>query len=304
MPESTEYNQPPVNLLTASRSLFNRFSRELGVLSILFVVSVTMAYLIDEWFDPPLLSVFDDSFEIFREWIRGVLYWTVMKWVAALLAILWYCLLLILSSMFHVAPYLPEIPIPDWLLDMSAVSLILTRVFQGVDLAIPRSIQAYAESRMPANWREELWKQEGPIWGRIHRCFDVTNALIWKVIESTAKRSGGSCRRIVRLILIGVASVGLFWGFIRLGGYVVNLWAARHIDSPVMANRRKFARFYVSLLLTALVCVALFFLYSGWVLDWERESGLRKRVSSPLGFGHVSFIPEAEKGCEACRNCA
>lgn len=58
------------------------------------------------------------------------------------------------------------------------------------------------------------------------------------------------------------------WGFIRLGGYVINVCVARSVMSPIMILRRQFFKYFALNLLGAIGATLIFIVLNGWLAEW------------------------------------
>ena len=198
------------------------------------------------------------------------------SWLTYCLEFIWHGLTWIASLVSPIIPNWPNITVPSLLTDIALVSLAFTRVFQSADLIVPRNDREEARSKMtPALWRE-IELEEGQFLGPIHRFLDRTNTRIWKLIESIQRVLTFPFRRfpksyvIVRPVLVTLAGSILMWGFIRLCGYIINIFGARRLESPIMVVRRKFFKFFCLSLLGAIVAMLLFILFNGWIAEWMK----------------------------------
>jgi hypothetical protein len=124
----------------------------------------------------------------------------------------------------------------------------------------------------------DLWEEieiaEGSFWGPVHRFLDRANAKIWKLIEAIQRtlcyplHSFPKFCLVVRLVLITLAGSALMWGFIRLGGYLINVCAARHLTSPIMEVRKRFFKYFSLNLLGAIAATLIFIVLNGWLAEW------------------------------------
>jgi hypothetical protein len=122
------------------------------------------------------------------------------------------------------------------------------------------------------HWKE-IERLEGPFWGPVHRSLERLNSYIWRLIERVQalivpiSSRFDKVRTIVRTLLIGLAGAILFWGYIRLAGYLINVPMAWHSTAPVMPIRRRFLRYFILNLLGAGLAVAVFFILNAWAAD-------------------------------------
>jgi hypothetical protein len=173
-----------------------------------------------------------------------------------------------------IIPKWPEIIIPSLITDLALVSLAFTRVFQSVDYIIPRAEREIAENKMTTKLWKDIEKAEGSFWGPIHRLIERINTIIWNLIDSIHRifsypvRMFPKLSLFVKRIIIALAGSILMWGFIRLSGYVINVIAARHLDSPIMYVRKRFIRYFILNLIGAIVATAIFIILNGWLAEW------------------------------------
>jgi hypothetical protein len=58
------------------------------------------------------------------------------------------------------------------------------------------------------------------------------------------------------------------WGFIRLGGYLINVYQCRRLTSPIMIVRKRFFRFFALNFLGAIGASVVFIVVNGWLAEW------------------------------------
>jgi len=151
-----------------------RFSKELGLVGTLFVVTLTLANLVHQLFGIRLLPFFQASFAAFHEWCRIVLHVFVFSWATSLVEWLWYGTTWVVSLLLPIIAWRPHIVIPPIVSDIALVSAAFTRVFGSTDLIVPRRERADAEAAMlPAQWKE-IEKLEGPLLGPVHRLASIS----------------------------------------------------------------------------------------------------------------------------------
>lgn len=258
--------------LTTLRRAHATYSKDLGLISTFFVVTLTLANLVRRVFGIGLLPFFQATFDAFHEWCHVVLHALVFFWVTGLAEWCWYGITWVGSHLLPITAWKPHIVIPPLVSDISLVSAAFTRVFSSTDLIVPRKERAVAEQAMkPAQWKE-IEKLEGSFWGPIHRFLERLNARIWKLIERLqslipATRRFAKVRMVARAVLIGLAGAVLLWGFLRLAGYLINVPMARRSAAPIMAIRRRFFTYFVLNFLGASLAVAIFFILNAWLAD-------------------------------------
>ena len=79
-------------------------------------------------------------------------------------------------------------------------------------------------------------------------------------------------KRLVKSVLMVLAGCILFWGFIRLAGYVINVSAAGRLCLPIMTVRKRFFRYFGLTLLGATVAAAIFIVLNGWAAEHWKPS--------------------------------
>lgn len=256
--------------LPSIRKAFDTYSKEIALIGTFFVLSLTLANFVHRAFGIALLPFFQATFDGFHKWCHIVLHVLVFSWVTALTEWFWYAITWVASLLLPIVPWKPQLVIPPVVSDISLVSVAFTRVFSSTDLIVPRVQRAAAEQAMtPERW-EEIEKLEGHFWGPIHRCLERLNAGIWQLIErlqSIIPAGFARVRTVARAVLIGLAGAVLFWGFIRLAGYLINLSMGRRSKAPIMAIRRRFFRYFALNFLGACLTVAVFFILNAWLAD-------------------------------------
>lgn len=250
------------------------YFKELSLFFTFFVLVVTISNLTYQIFGFKLIPIVKTAFDAFHDWCQLVLHLLVFSWVTYCLEFIWHGLTWIASLVSSIIPNWPNITVPSLVTDIALISLAFTRVFQSADLIVPRKDREEAESRMTSALWKEIERAEGPFWGPVHRLLDRTNARIWRLIDAIQNvvtfpfRRFPRCYAIVRPVLVTLAGSILMWGFIRLGGYVINVYAARRLTSPIMEVRRKFFKFFGLSLLAAVLVTLLFILFNGWIAEW------------------------------------
>jgi hypothetical protein len=271
-----EVHEQSISPTTSVKSASKRFSTELGLVGTFFLVFVTISNVAHRLFGFKLLPVVELSFNAFHEFCHWVLQLLVYSWLAPSLEWLWYSVLWLPSRFLSVIPWRPHIVIPGIVSDLALLSLAFTRVFQSADLIVPRQQRAQAETEMSSDLWKDIERIEGPFWGSIHKFLDRLNAKIWASIDAVGRvlsyPLGRNARSVavIRRILIALAGAVLFWGFVRLAGYVINISLAGRLSSPIMVVRRRFMKYFLLNLLGAILATALFILLNGWIADWAR----------------------------------
>jgi len=237
------------------------------------VLWVTIANLAYRLLGFPLLPLFKVTFNAFHAWCHFVLNGLVYSWLTSILGWMWYGSVWLASWVFPLVPWRPRIVVPGWWSDLALVSLALTRVFQSADLIVPRHIRAEAEGQMTDQLWAEIQSVEGRFWGALHRFFHRINALIWEGIGAltdpdTTLTRAQTFRVFVRRVLISLAGSVLLWGFIRLPGYVIHVFAARHLSSPMVLVRRRLFKYFSLNLLGAVAATLMFVVVNAWLAGW------------------------------------
>lgn len=251
-----------------------KYLRELGLFFTFFILVVTFFNLTHKIFGFTLIPIVKTGFDAFHDWCAFILDVFVFSWVTYSLEWIWYGLTWLCSLLAPIIPWRPQINIPSLVTDIALVSLAFTRVFQSADLIVPRLVRAEAEVQMTPNLWKEIEIAEGSLWGPAHRFLDRTNARIWKLIEAIQRilcypfRSFPKFCLVVRLVLITLAGSAFMWGFIRLGGYLINVYAARHLTSPIMEVRKRFFKYFGLNLLGAIAATLIFIVLNGWLAEW------------------------------------
>jgi hypothetical protein len=57
------------------------------------------------------------------------------------------------------------------------------------------------------------------------------------------------------------------WGFMRLGGYLINVYACRHLTSSIMDVRRRFFKYFGLNLFGAIGTTLVFIVVNGWLAE-------------------------------------
>lgn len=247
---------------------------ELSLLFTFFVLVVTISNFTYKVFQFRLIPIVKTALDAFHDWCHLILQTLVFSWVTYFLEWIWYGFTWLCALLLPVIPWRPQITIPGLITDLALVSLAFTRVFQGTDFVIPRSVREQAENNMSPDQWKDIENVEGPFWGPIHRFLDRTNAGIWNLIDKIERLITYPIRRFPRLIafirptLKSLAASILMWGFIRLAGYLINVPKGRHLGSPIMSVRERFLKFFGISLLGAIVATFIFFVVNGWVAEW------------------------------------
>lgn len=239
---------------------------------------VTISNISYRLFEFKLLPVFELTFDAFHDFCHYIMHLFIFSWLTFILESIWFCLTIICSWFLPIIPKWPLIVIPSLITDLALVSLAFTRVFQSVDFIIPRIEREIAENNMTPKLWNDIAKAEGSFWGPLHRLIERINTIIWNLIDSIHRISTFPIRKFPKLslflkrFLIVLAGSILMWGFIRLSGYIINVSAARHLDSPIMSIRKRFIRYFILNLIGAICAAAIFIVLNGWLAEWTAPS--------------------------------
>lgn len=250
------------------------YIKELGLIVTFFILVVTFSNVAYQIFGFRLIPIFRTAFDAFHEGCHFVLHILVYSWLTYFLEWAWYGLMWLCSLLTPIVPWRPHIVIPGIVTDIALVSLAFTRVFQSTDLIVPRADREAAERAMTSNQWEEIQTVEGRFWGPLHRSLERTNARVWHLIDGIQSiathplRSFPKLQRVCRALLITGAATVLMWGFIRLGGYLINVSVCRRLTSPIMTVRKRFFRYFGLNLVGAIVATAVFIVVNGWLAEW------------------------------------
>ncbi len=250
------------------------YSKELGLVVTFFILMVTISNITYRLFGFKLLPFFELTFDAFHDFCHYILHLLIFSWLTFILQSIWLGLTTICSWFLPIIPKWPKIIIPSLITDLALVSLAFTRVFQSVDIIIPRSEREIAENNMTTELWKDIEKAEGSFWGPLHRSIERINIFIWNLIDSIHRiliypiRKFPKLSLFVKRTLIALAGSILMWGFIRLAGYLINVSAARHLDSPTMSIRKRFFRYFILNLIGAIVATAIFIVLNGWLAEW------------------------------------
>ena len=254
------------------------YAKELEYIGLFFLIIVTLSNIARKCFGFTLIPFFEITFDAFYNFTHYILHLFVFSWLTYFLKSIWYGTTLVFSLFLPIIPNWPKLVIPEVFSDLALVSIVLTRVFQSVDFIIPRKERADAENRMTPQLWNEIEKVEGPFWGFLHRVLDRINARIWNIIDLTNNiitypiRKYPKLSLFIKRILITLSASVLMWGFIRLSGYVINVIAARHLNSPIMIVRKRFFRFFILYLIGAIVATVIFIITNGWLAEWTKPN--------------------------------
>jgi hypothetical protein len=257
------------SLLASVKEAQARYAKELTFLGVLFALTITFTNFVFHFFHLHLVPFAAASFDAFHTWCQMAIRLFIFSWLAPILDWAWYGLEWLASFFAPVTLRLPHIQVPPTLVDVSLISLALTRVFGGADLFVPRSEREQAERDTSTEQFTEMQALEGWFWGPLHRLCETVNSWIWRLV-GTITGFFDSAPRIqpwVKRIAGGLAAVIFQWGFIRLAGYVINALAARKSSAPIMAIRRRFLKMFVVSLIAALAATAGFFVVNAWLAD-------------------------------------
>lgn len=252
----------------------NTYLEEMGRFLTFFVLVVTISNLTLKLFGFRLVPLVRTAFDAFHDWCHFLANIFFYSWFTYCIESFWYGITWIVSLLFPIIPWRPYFTIPELVTDFALVSLAFTRVFQTADSIVPRSQREKAEKDMtPQQWKE-IELVEGTFWGPIHRFFERTNAGIWNLIHYSQRFLTYPLRRFskysifIRRLLITFAGSFLMWGYIRLPGYLINLYAARRLNSPIMSVRRRFFKSFALSLLGAIGATLVFIVINGWLVEW------------------------------------
>ena len=239
-----------------------------------FILVVTFSNLTYTLFGFRLIPLFKTAFDAFHEWCHFLANILFYSWFTIIIQYIWFIITWIGSLVFPIIPWLPNFAIPGLVTDFALVSLAFTRIFQTTDSIVPRSERAKAEKDMTTQQWEEIEIKEGNFWGPIHKFFERINSCIWNLINflqiTLTFRLDQSSKysKLVRRVLLTLAGSFLMWGYIRLPGYLINIYFGRHLTSPIMKVRRLFFKYFLLNFLGAIGATILFFLINGWIAEW------------------------------------
>jgi len=235
---------------------------------------VTISNLTLKLFGFRLVPVVQTAFEAFHEWCHFLANIFFYSWFTLLVENIWYGLTWISSLLFPIIPWRPHFTIPEVVTDFALVSLAFTRVFQTTDTIVPRSEREEAEKSMTPDQWNEIEFTERKFWGPAHKFFDQTNAGIWFLIHFFQNILTFNSKKFpkyslfVERVLITIAGSFLMWGYIRLPGYLINLYFARHLTSPIMEIRKRFFKSFTRNFLGAIGATIIFIVINGWLAEW------------------------------------
>lgn len=260
--------------VSTARAAGKRYIKEWSLFVTFFVVVVTFSNVAYKIIGIRLIPIFETAFDAFHDWCHFALHIIVYSWLTFLVEWAWYGLVWLLSLLTPIVPWRPHIVVPGIVTDVALVSLALTRVFQTTDLIVPRSDREAAEEAMTRDQWEEIETVEGPFWGPMHRFLHRTNARVWQLIETILPiasfpfRSFSRIQKAIRALLITIAGTVFMWGFIRVGGYLINVYACRRLSSPIMNVRRRFFRYFCWNMIGGIVAASAFIVVNGWLAEW------------------------------------
>jgi hypothetical protein len=260
-----------------AKAAYGTYTKELGSLFLFFILAITFSNVAYRLFGFRLIPIVKTGFDAFHNWCHVLLHLLVYSWLTYCLEWAWYGLGWLGSLLAPIIPWRPHIVIPGIVTDIALVSLAFTRVFQSTDLVVPRQEREAAEKAMtPAQWKE-IQAIEGPFWGPIHRALDYTNARVWHLINRIQEfitypiRGFPRVHRLARALLITVAATVFMWGFIRLAGYLINVYKCRKLTSPIMIVRNRFFRYFGLNFLGAVGATVAFIVVNGWLAEWTEH---------------------------------
>lgn len=260
--------------LNTAKAAGKTYLKEWGLIVSFFILTVTISNLTLKIFGFRLIPVVKTAFDAFHDFCHLIMRLLVFSWFTYCLESIWYGLTWLCSLLLPIIPWRPYITIPGLVTDIALVSLAFTRVFQTSDLIIPRPVREEAENKMTPDLWKEIELVEGPFWGPVHRFLHRTNAGIWKLIDTVQRvltypfRASSKYITFLRRVLITLAAAVLMWGYIRFAGYVINVYTARYLTSPIMTVRKRFFKYFGLNLLGAIGATVIFFLFNGWVAEW------------------------------------
>lgn len=229
---------------------------------------ITIANVLYQIFEFELIPLFKSPLDTIHFWGHKFIF----SWVSSFLNYIANGLIWLYSQLLSIIPWRIHCEIPELLTDFSLVSLALTRVFNSADLYVPRSARAKAEDKSTPEELENIYKVEGKFWGSIHKFLEYVNEKIWGLLS----RITSSLNKIFKNAIMNsflekffksLAGIFLFWGFIRISGYIINGIAARKLRVPIMGARKKLMKFYWINLLGAIALAFLFFILNFLLLD-------------------------------------
>lgn len=246
--------------------------RDLQVITVTFFVALTLSNVLHEAFGFTLVELFDSALNTFHNFCRALLDWTVFFWARPLVELIIHVPIYLANIVLGASFEYPRIRIAPWYIDLSMLSLALTRVFDGADLVVPRNERAKAEEAMPSNWKSDMYLHEGKLWGGVHRVSDNLTAIIWNAVDIMEKliwilTKNARIGRLARTLFIAIFGAILWWGYIRLFGYILNISASRGVDSPIMRVRRKLFKNFGYQLLAAVCACAVFLIINGFFAE-------------------------------------
>lgn len=250
------------------------YIEELSGFVLFFILVVTFSNVAYQLFGFRLIPVFKTPFDAFHDWLHFLLHVLVYSWLTYCLEWAWYGLVWLCSLLAPIIPWRPHIVIPGIVTDIALVSLAFTRVFQSTDLIVPRPERAAAESAMTPDQWNEIRTVEGPFWGPVHRALDYTNARVWQLIDTIQRivtsplQRFPKVHRVARALLITIAASVFMWGFMRLGGYLINVYKCRQLTSPIMIVRKRFFRYFGLHFIGAVGATVVFIVVNGWLAEW------------------------------------
>lgn len=240
----------------------------------------------------PLISPFDETLQSLHKFCHQLLDTLVFSWLTHFLRLIIWVLTLTFPVLIIVIPPWENIVIPSIYADISLLSIALTRVFYLADIIVPREKRTEAEKTTTAEQWEQIRKAEGKFWGPIHRFLEKVNKIIWAifnnlyhvlrfliicipnvkkpfVIRWTIFKTKKILKGYIGLLLQIILSSAAMWGFIRLGGYTINVVASRKVIAPVMEVRQKLFRHFVLFLIGALLATIGFFWANGYLYKFR-----------------------------------
>jgi hypothetical protein len=256
--------------LTASAHSIWSTGAALGVIVTLGYVILGLITLLRGWFQLPMLPIFESTFDAIRTYVHLGLEWIFFHWIALALSFVVYCGMLLASLFSAVIPYLPEFSFPNWVKDVTLVSIIILRVFESAYFVIPRKKRDAERARTTPEQFDMIKQAQGKFWGSIHYHIDKTNRQLYDVTDwityklQTPCRSLGwdenhkisrTIRRLVRELVGGV----LLQGYVRLAGYFVYLPKTWSVDAPTVISIKETFLYFLVCFIVASFTVGLWF---------------------------------------------
>ncbi|WP_149275823.1 hypothetical protein [Pareuzebyella sediminis] len=235
----------------------------------------TFTNFIEQKFNFYIVPPIEYTLLIFRDFAHRFLDFFVFSWLNLLMAYIAYGFTTMCSWVFPIYPVLPKVVIPDILKDLAIVSIALTRIFNSADEEVTKEQRIEGEKRTTQAQKSNIFKVEGWLFGSIHWWVQHANKYIWNLVNAIVKklRFIPYSKKIIKPLIFSIISSITFWGFIRFIGYTINVVLARKLDYPNMIVRKRYFRFYMLFLITAIIATAFFFIANGTIGKYIVESG-------------------------------